>query len=332
MIQLQVIDETSETTPVVENNSSATSTTRSIDDSSHHCLCHHHHQHHHDHQALLKEEEPCVMVAERNEDVESGLANPLDCYPPGAASSPLTFVQIHHLIEDIHEYGLLDVKMNRLLIYIFSILLYIGLNAALLGANFQEQTFIEEHYYIPFHMADFWGLFGFTLLEALLLIVTEIVSVDNIFQTGLIFFNIVITFVAAFLFTLDPKFYEVPSHYIAYSIQVLITGVNVIFLRSYMKTAKPDNMVYRLRHVEVGVAISVVLFSIFQLVLYSGVIPVNMGSERSAHFCEFSNEIVNAFFALTYALLTYWDIRKLWLQHYETMKHPFRPARGKLIQ
>jgi hypothetical protein len=160
MIQLKAIDETNEKKPNAENDSAAAASTVEVTGaSSHHCPCHHHD---HQSQALLKEEEPCVMVAERNADVESGLANPLDCYPPGAASAPLTFVQIHHLIEDIHEYGLLDVKMNRLLIYIFSILLYIGLNAALLGANFQVQEFIEEHYYIAFHMADFWGLFGFT--------------------------------------------------------------------------------------------------------------------------------------------------------------------------
>jgi len=154
MIQLKAIDETNEKKPNAENDSAAAASTVEVTGaSSHHCPCHHHD---HQSQALLKEEEPCVMVAERNADVESGLANPLDCYPPGAASAPLTFVQIHHLIEDIHEYGLLDVKMNRLLIYIFSILLYIGLNAALLAPISKCKSLLRNTTILPFT----WLIFG----------------------------------------------------------------------------------------------------------------------------------------------------------------------------
>jgi len=265
---------------------------------------------------LYFDNEAQIMVGKKAA-TEARLLPAMECSQlPGS----LTYAQLHHLIGDIHHYRLLEIKANRLLVYIFLILMYIALNAALLGANCQEQSFIEENYYYPFHMADFWGLFGFTLLEALLLIATEIVLVENILQTGIMFLNVVITFVLSFIFTLYPHFYEVTAHYLAYSTQILITSVNLIFLSSYLKNAKAGDVVSRLRQLEFFVVFMMVLFSMFQLILYGGLVPVAMGPERAAHFCEFTNEIVNGIFALMYAILIYNDVRQQLLQHNNTIR------------
>ena len=238
------------------------------------------------------------------------------------AASVLTFTQMRQLADNVHEYGLLDTKCNRLLMYIFLLLLYIGLNVALLGANFQDQKFIEDNYLGPFHLADFWGLFSFTALEALILIATDFVSWDNRLQSALVLFNVMMAFAAALLFSFDMELFEVPGHYMEYSIQVLISGVNVFFLNTYVRAASNSSMVYRLRHVEFVVLILVWGLSLFQLSLYAGFPKVSMGAERAAHFCEFINEIFNGLFALVYAVLSYTDVRQQLQEHYIAMKPP----------
>jgi hypothetical protein len=238
----------------------------------------------------------------------------------GNIGALLTFAQVHHLVDDVHEYGLLDVKMNRLLIYIFLILIFVGLNVALLGANFEEQAFIEENYYSTFHMAAFWGVFGFSLLEALVLFATNIVSLDSQFQSAVILFNVMATFATAFLFSFDSVVFEVKAHYMEYSVQILISSVNMVFLRHYLRMADKESPVYRFRNVARAVSWTVTALSVFTLILYTGAIEVRMGPERSAHFCEFINEIFNGMFAFCYAVYFYCDVRRQLDEHYISMR------------
>jgi len=230
--------------------------------------------------------------------------------------------QILYLMGDVHEYGVLKARQNHLLLYVFLVLLYIGLNVALLGANFQSQELIEEEYYSSFHMAAFWGVFGFTLLEAFILIATDIITWANRCQTLVILFNVMAAFATAMLFSFDPHLYEVPAHYMEYSIQILISWVNIIFLRSYMIRAANTgpNSMYRCGSVEMAVALAVLGLAMFTLIVYTGVIPTDMGPERAAHFCEFINEIFNGLFALAYATFCYKDANKQLNQHYKGMK------------
>jgi len=231
-------------------------------------------------------------------------------------------VQILFLMGDVHEYGVLQARKNHLLLYVFLVLLYIGLNVALLGANFQSQELIEEEYYYSFHLTAFWGLFAFTLLEAFILIATDIITWANKCQTLVILFNVMAAFATAMLFSFDPHLYEVPAHYMEYSVQILISWVNIIFLRSYMIRAAntgPKSM-YRCGGLEMAVASAVLGLAMFTLVVYTGVIPTDMGPERAAHFCEFINEIFNGVFALAYATFCYNETKKELDQHYKGMK------------
>jgi hypothetical protein len=222
----------------------------------------------------------------------------------------LAIVHLHRFLGDAHEHRLQDVRQNRLLIYVFLIVLYIGLNAALLGANFKSQDFIELFYFSSFHLTAFWSVFGFTLLEAFILISTDILSWSNKLQTLLVLFNVMSTFATATLFTFDPHEFEVPAHYMEYTVQILISGVNIIFLQSYMnRNGDPESMVYKLRYLEMTVALLVLGLSMLTLVLYTGVIPLKIESERAAHFCEFTNEIFNGIFALAYAISCFTDVR-----------------------
>lgn len=66
-------------------------------------------------------------------------------------------------------------------------------------------------------MLDFWGAFVFALCEGLVLLMTGIVQLKD-FKIYLIIVNIGGTLIALILFTFDPDFFEVISHWIEYSI------------------------------------------------------------------------------------------------------------------
>jgi hypothetical protein len=259
--------------------------------------------------------------------------------------APLTFTQAHHLVVDVHEYSLLDIKMNRLLFYIFVVLIYIGLNVALLGANMNDQEYIETHYYLSFHLSSFWGVFIFALIEALVFFVTKTLSWDNRIQSTVVLCNVMLTFATALLFTFDPVAYETPAHYMEYIAQILISAVNLIFLNTYMNNIRDKTSpVYKLRYLEVFIALFVLGLSILTLFLYtrstgdptgndnssSSLIWWNVwmdivreiGPERSAHFAEFFNEICNGIFALFYTMISYTAVRK----HLEEQYHRMRSA------
>eukprot|EP00013_Stygamoeba_regulata_P000558 CAMPEP_0177633940 /NCGR_PEP_ID=MMETSP0447-20121125/3107_1 /TAXON_ID=0 /ORGANISM="Stygamoeba regulata, Strain BSH-02190019" /LENGTH=282 /DNA_ID=CAMNT_0019135637 /DNA_START=164 /DNA_END=1010 /DNA_ORIENTATION=- len=245
-----------------------------------------------------------------------------------AKQSGVTFVQLHQLVHDFHDYKLMNRRKNLLLLYIFLVLLYVGLNVALLGVNFESQEFIEENYYTAFHMAAFWGVFAFTLLEAFILISTETVhwwvgadiSWLHRVQSLVILFNVMFSFATAVLFSMFPEEFEVPAHYMEYSVQVLITAVNLFFVVDQTRDANPNGLIYRLRYVEFTVALLVLALSVLQILIFSGAIPTTIEAERAAHFCEFTNEIFNGLFALMYAILAYTNVRKTIVHHYKEMK------------
>jgi len=239
------------------------------------------------------------LDSNRIEDVEGRREDELE---------PLTLTSVHRLVLELRAQDVQARRQVLLLIYLFILLVYIGLNAALLGANQKPQAYIEENYYLIFHMTSFWAVFVFTLMEALLLISVDKIVWSNKFQFLIVMFNVMTTFTTALLFTIYPREYEVPAHYMEYSAQIFISSVNVIFVRNYTLTANMSGMFYKLRHVEIFVAWLMVTFSFFQLFIYSGLIPVAMGGERAGHMCEFCNEIFNGGFAFVYTLVLYSDV------------------------
>ena len=223
---------------------------------------------------------------------------------------PLNFFQAHRLVHDLHDHGMLEVRKDRLLVYIFLILMFVGLNMAMVAANCKPQDFIDANYYVSFHMAQFWGVFAFTMLEALVLIATDAISWNNRIMSAIILFNVVASFATAFLFSFHPKTFEVVCHYIEYTVQILITGVNIVFVQNSKTWGDRRIFGFRLYHVEICVAIVGSIISIMTLIIYTGVFSsLVMASERAAHFCEFANDIFNGLFALYYAIISYMDVR-----------------------
>jgi len=237
------------------------------------------------------------------------------------------FQKMFTLFKNVHDYSVDSTRKYILLVYIFLLLIYIGMNFGLLSVNFQPQAFIEAHYYLPFHLVAFWGVFSFTLIEAFLLVSAGIVSIRNIFQSTIVLGNVISSLLTAILFSMYPTFYEVPAHYIEYSIQIFVTGVNIIFVTDYIRKAykNPEGLFKRypllnkLRWIELIVSGPVLLLSVLQLFIYSGLIPVTIEAERAGHFCEFVNEIVNGFFALIYTVTLYWGLESKLENHYRSL-------------
>ena len=138
----------------------------------------------------------------------------------GPQSGHISYSQLHKLIHDIHDYNVMELRKNTMLGYIFLILVYVGINIGLLGVNFKSQEFIDENYYMSFHLLSFWAVFAFTLLETFILLFTEMVSTSHLLLSGVVIFNVVATLSTAIIFTIDPRVYEVIAHYMEYCVQV----------------------------------------------------------------------------------------------------------------
>jgi len=229
------------------------------------------------------------------------------------------FKSLFSLMKGLNDYQTAKTNQNIILIYILLILVYAALQLALLGVNFQSQEFIEENYYLVFHLLEFWAVFIFTLIEAFVLLFTGQLSMTNKFQTGLLLFNIVVTFVAVMMFSIYPDFYEVTSHYIEYSVQILITLVDFVFIigNSFGKDAEKNNSFYKFRWAQIIIASLVFALSWVQIFIYNGSLPVTIEPERAAHFCEFSTEFFNAMFAFMYAMSNYLNKEKDTNRKYE---------------
>jgi len=244
-----------------------------------------------------------AVVVECNQNIELGDLN-LNTDRPLVKKKDDFFCKFHQLTLNIHNHQQINSKKTLILFYNFLILIYIGIQFGLMGVNFQDQDFIEANYYLPFHLLEFWAVFCFTLLESLILIATGNVTTEdwaNTLQAGILLFNVVATLTAAIVFSMFPELYEVPAHYMEYSIQILITITDFIFI---MKTTnKLDNKWFT--YSKITFAVSTFLLSVFQLLIYSDTIPVPMGGERAGHFMEFSNEIANGIFALWYGSQMY---------------------------
>jgi len=234
--------------------------------------------------------------------------------------------EMHNLMVAIHNHSGITIRSYLITVYIFALLAYIGIFFGLLSVNFEPQPFIEGHYYLPFHLLAFWGVFVFTVIEAFVLILSKLATKSKL-QSVLLSFNIISTLMTGVLFTIYPEFYEVPAHYLEYSIQIAISGVNFLFVIELMRRKKQlesgtesgdgssssssyNQLIYKFIYLELVFAVLVILLSIFQLFFYSGLIQTGIEPERVGHFCEFVNEIANGMFALWYATSVYFDIQK----------------------
>jgi hypothetical protein len=225
----------------------------------------------------------------------------------------------------LSDYKTMGENQTKMLLYTFAILVYLAINLALFGLNFRDQDFIEENYYYPFHLLEFWAVFFFTLIEAFVLVSTGTLNINgpwsHVLQIGLALFDILFTLIIAIIFSMDPHEYEVPAHFMEYSAQIFITVVNFFFVVNYLRNNKnQDSVFYRFRHVEVGLTVITFLLSILQLLIYTEVIETDPGGERSAHFVEFITESLNALTVLWFSAVTYKQMNEETEYHYTKMR------------
>ncbi|CAD8094181.1 unnamed protein product [Paramecium sonneborni] len=197
-----------------------------------------------------------------------------------------------------HIYNNQKFKQNILIFFILVIVINFFCNLALLVANCHPQEVIEDNYYLPFHMLDFYGSFFFALSEGCVLILTGIVTIDSI-KIYLIILNVGGTLVALILFTFDPEFFEVTSHWIEYSVQLLLTLTDFLFIFQQDK----QSLMYKYRFYESCIIILAFIMSFLKLLIYGGVIPTNDQNERMAHFLEYSGEMINDCFAIFFIII-----------------------------
>jgi glucan phosphoethanolaminetransferase (alkaline phosphatase superfamily) len=216
--------------------------------------------------------------------------------------------RLHRLIFGLHLQSQVRWKIHLIQFYIFSLLSYIAVFLALLGVNFKPNSFIDKHYHLAFHHLAFWGVFVFTVIEAFILTLTNLVTK---FQMYILGFNVVTTLTTVVLFSIYPHEYEVVTHYLEYTIQIFISAVNFLFVLNLMKRRDTSNVFYKYRYLELFAVCLVIVLSIFQLIFFTEAIPLGgLEGDRLAHFLEFINEIMNACFVLCFAFVTYSDFQK----------------------
>jgi hypothetical protein len=140
-------------------------------------------------------------------------------------------------------------------IYLFSIILYVICNGGLLYVNLTHtQDYIEEHFYLPFHLVSFWCTFLFSLVEAIILYhyrnstirthrVTRTTTLNYHKTTApsshyytvpwtlvIIVGNMIAAFGIAVLFTIDPNKYERIAHISEYILQLAISTFDAMML------------------------------------------------------------------------------------------------------
>jgi hypothetical protein len=221
----------------------------------------------------------------------------------------------------ISDYNDINWNQNKLRVYIFATLIYLGINIGLFGLNFKDQDFIESNYYLPFHLLEFWAIFVFTLIEAFVLVSTGTLKVNGSWlhrlQLGLAGFDILYTLMIAIIFSMDPEVYEVPAHYMEYSAQVLITLINFVYVFGFGKTKSIKSG--GSQQLQFGLAVIAFVMSIMQFLIYTEAIPTPPGGERSGHFFEFSTESLNACMVLYYSILAYMEGERHEEAHYTKM-------------
>ncbi|CAK88371.1 unnamed protein product (macronuclear) [Paramecium tetraurelia] len=182
--------------------------------------------------------------------------------------------------------------------FVLVIVLNFFCNLSLFIANFQTQEVIEEYFYLPFHQLDFWGAFFFALSEGCVLILTGIVTLDS-YKIYLIIINIGGTLVALILFLFNPELFEPTSHWIEYSVQLLLTLTDFLFIFQQDKTS----LMYKYRYSESFIIIVTFIMSLIKLLIYGDIIPTNDDGERQAHYLEYSGEMINDCFAIFFIVI-----------------------------
>jgi len=207
------------------------------------------------------------------------------------------------LIMKKDEYSTYKRKKLSLSLMLFFIIIYFFCCCTLLIANCQAPEIIDSKYNVPFHMLDFWGSFGFALIEAAILVTAAMVEIGSL-RHFIVSVNIGTTLIAAVLFSFNPEFWEINCHWIEFSAQIFITLSDILFIFHQFKKAE-YNILYKYRYYELGLVLFFAMAAVIKLLVFGGVINLGIDPEQAAHFFEYCGEMVNAIFAFVFTLVMY---------------------------
>lgn len=181
---------------------------------------------------------------------------------------------------------------------------------SLVVLNSKDDEFLET-VDRKFHLLEFWKTSLFTVLELFLLASIE-------FEGGILSYtaaviNIVLTFVAAILVTIDTEEFEVTAHYFEYTAQVLIVPMDFVFILNEIQGADPWAKVKKIFKPR-EVSPKLLLLSIFTFVVFLAsvvllaVYAVDPGRfDKFSHYMEAAIETANAGVLI---LVTYLEFEK----------------------
>jgi hypothetical protein len=126
-------------------------------------------------------------------------------------------------------------------------LIYLGINVALVFVNYVNHKYMETHdpseeenepvNDTVYHLVEFWGTFGFAVVECVALAMTPKSqyringSMDPLFLRIVMFLNIVATIVPAVMISFSIETFEILSHEIEYINELYVLYCIVLSLQ-----------------------------------------------------------------------------------------------------
>ncbi len=137
-------------------------------------------------------------------------------------------------------------------------------------------------------------------MESIVLIICGYIT--GALSYGIILVNVGGTVVALILFLFNAEFWETPAHWIEYSVQMFVTLTSFAFI---FGNQDKSGVLYKYRYHEAVLILISFIISVLKLFVYGEVIELEIGTERGAHFFEYSGELLNDVFALVFTLIRY---------------------------
>lgn len=226
-------------------------------------------------------------------------------------------------------YRLQEMRDSEYLNFMLALLClcYCAINAMLIYINYcnshtppNEEPPVSDYTY---HLIEFWGTFGFALIECASLVISTPKSLLQIYYNPivlklLLFFNIVATLVPALMVTLNLEVFEITSHNIEYMNELTMTFVDMVLFFSLFEgkdnegngkrnstfVSQEDENRIQYRNKVIATVVSGVV-AVFQLAVYNGMGKTDNGDmvgEVPAHYLEFVFEIISSMIAFWFCM------------------------------
>ena len=202
-------------------------------------------------------------------------------------------------------------------------LVYCGMNIALLWFNYENHQAVELGEEPPvsqfaFHLSEFWGTFGFALVELFALMQTPKSLISTVNNPRLlkiiVFLNVVFTLIPAILVSVNMERFEIVCHEIEYCSEITMSFVELVLLWSLLRRVRRDDedtlmidgdrgsSMIDSASPSLSLSFIALTISLLQLGIYNGLGENKEGDMRgevSAHYCEFTFQIISS-------LITFW--------------------------